>query len=256
MTSSVRGRGTTDPSVASRAAGREGAQVPPTFFDIEDLLGIVSHCGRNLLGPIKGYASLIQDATGEEDNERRWADKIVRTAEVLEGYLARLGMYRVKGAVGVSDASWSALIESARVQCRAMRVPDARIIVENAATAAFQQHGELLKRVLFHLLANACEAAGRDGTVRVTVAERRVAGTDGIEREFEVRVADDGDGIDPAHADLIFSPHYSTRHDHAGLGLTSVAAAAPVLGMDVDVHSNPGEGTCVVLTLREARRQP
>jgi|GEM_PF-4924705 len=226
------------------------------YRDVEHLVGIISHCGRNLLGPVKGYASLIQDDVDDGSNAHRWADKIERTAQILEDYLTRLGLYRVQGACGLRETTWATTVHDALNLCRTVRGAGAHVEVCNQASAGFMQHFELLKRVLFHVLVNACEAAGSNGLVRVTIAERAVNASAGRVREFTVSVEDNGNGLESGQIPTIFTPHYTTKHGHAGLGLSMIAAAAPALGMNIEIHSKPGVGTRVVLTLREARRKP
>ncbi len=247
-------------SALLRAAGEapvlQADPVPGVFHSVEGLLGHVAHAGRNLLGPIKGYASLIQDAVPDDSNERRWADRIERAADALEDFLVRLGMCRVSGACETRETTWSHVIHRAVERVR--RVNDGRVRIEivNDSPEPFVQYEELLVRCLVHLLTNAIEASPRGARVTVRVQQRRVALDGALRREFTVRVSDEGDGIERDHIDDIFRPFYTTRHDHAGLGLACVAASAPVIGMDVDVESTVGEGTTVTLVLRETRRTP
>ncbi len=234
----------------------QDAPVPGVFHAVEGLVGHVAHAGRNLLGPIKGYASLIQDAVPEGSNERRWADRIERAADALEDFLVRLGMCRVAGACETRETTWAHMIHRAVRRVRGVNGGRARIEIVNASRDPFVQHEELIVRCLVHVLLNAVEASPRGGRVVVSVEERRVADGGALVREFTVTVRDDGEGIAPEAVDDVVRPFYTTRHDHAGLGLATVAAAAPVIGMDVDIESTVGEGTTVTLVLRETRRTP
>jgi signal transduction histidine kinase len=228
------------------AAGHAGV-----FHNLVELFAQVVHEGKNHLSSIRGYASLIQDDNECGSNARRWADKIVRDAERMERYLERLAMLRVEGAAHPSVTSWADVFAGVMDWCRPLVRGVPHVEVRNEAAGEFIQHRGLLKRSLFQIVRNAIEAAGARGTVALGVREGRVAAPGGSLREFTVTVRDDGPGIAPAHADLVWAPFFSTRQEHMGLGLPYVAVVAPAIGMDVDIESQAGKGTTVSLVLRE-----
>ena len=218
--------------------------------NLEELFWNVSHAGKNFLGPIKGYTSLIQDDNSEDTNTGRWSQKIMHNIELLEQYLERLSMLLVKGATTRQQTSWSDVISKALGHCRYVS-QGTNVEITNRAQGAFVQCGELLVRALFQLLRNASESAGGGGRVWLNVSECEVTGNSEIVREFTVTVRDNGPGIEASHIEDVWKPFYTTRHDHLGLGLPYVAMAAPVIGMQVDIKSNVGKGTTVTLILRE-----
>jgi len=228
-----------------------GADSAGVFHHLVELFEQVVREGKNHLGPIKGYASLIQDDNEYGSNARRWADKIVRSVEDMERYLARLAILRVEGAGHPSVTSWAEMFAAVIDWCRPLVRGVPRIEVHNEATGQFVQRHGLLKRSLFQIVRNAIEASGARKTVALRVDEGRVAAPGGSLREFTVTVHDDGHGIEPAHAELVWAPFFSTRQQHMGLGLPYVAVVAPAIGMDVDIESQTGKGTTVSLILRE-----
>lgn len=111
-----------------------------------------------------------------------------------------------------------------------------------------------VNQVLMNLLANACDAVAEGGriTVRTRCAGARVV--------FEVE--DDGCGIEPAVAERIFDPFYTTKEvgQGAGLGLSISYGVVARHGGSLRVQSEPGRGACfrVELPVRFAgdRRAP
>jgi signal transduction histidine kinase len=219
------------------------------FFGLEELFSLVIHSGKNHLGPIKGYASLIQDDNDEHSSSRRWADKIVRNVRRMEDYFELLNMYRLRGAIGIRDMSWQHIVSSVMDRFAAVNVKGVPTEIINDTSGTFSQHGNLVARVLTHLVINAYESIESTGKLTVTIDDR--GHTSDGRRSFEVRVKDTGCGIDKNNSDMIWKPFYTTKHDHIGLGLSYVAAAAPVLGMTVEVNSSSARGTTVGLVLSE-----
>lgn len=239
-----------DPPNAPDAAGDNGIPVDLGLFEgLESMLSVLIHSGKIHLGPIKGYASLIQDDTPETANVRRWADKIMRSVREMEDQLNALDMFRIAGTVGVQEISWHRLISEVMDHLAAVNVKGIPVEIVNDTRGVFRQHGELLKRVLIHLVVNAYESIEQSGKITLIV-ERHSVTDDGL-RRFAVRVVDTGGGIDGEAMKDIWQPFYSTKHNHVGLGLPYVTAAAAVMDMETELVSSAGRGTSVGLLLTE-----
>jgi PAS domain S-box-containing protein len=105
----------------------------------------------------------------------------------------------------------------------------------------------LLGQVVFDLLANAREAlAGRGGTIEIETASEP--------KGVRLVVRDSGSGIAPEHLSRIFEPFFTTRPDGAGLGLAVCYGIVRDHGGRIDVESQPGAGTTVVVRLPVAGR--
>lgn len=104
-----------------------------------------------------------------------------------------------------------------------------------------------LEQVLGNLLANACKYAPPDSAVTVAV-ERRPGGA-------EVRVSDEGPGIDPALHERIFDRFYQVEaaagrsFGGLGLGLYICRELVRAQGGEIRVESAPGEGSTFCFTI-------
>lgn len=104
-----------------------------------------------------------------------------------------------------------------------------------------------LKQVLINLLSNACKYTD-SGTVSLH-AERTGDGA------LRLVVADTGVGIEPAQQQRLFQPYVTldsgapVPEGRTGLGLATSRRLADLLGARLDLHSSPGRGTRVSLTL-------
>jgi signal transduction histidine kinase len=113
-----------------------------------------------------------------------------------------------------------------------------------------------VRQVLFNLLSNAAKftEAGR-----ITLEARRLVGEDGDRLEF--RVADTGIGMTPEQMSKLFQafsqadPSISRNYGGTGLGLAITRHFCRMLGGDVAVASEPGEGSTFTITLPVAAGQ-
>jgi len=69
--------------------------------------------------------------------------------------------------------------------------------------------------------------------------------------EVRIEVEDTGCGILPAHLPRVFEPFFSTKEvgQGTGLGLSVSYGTVKALGGDIDITSQPGQGTKVLVTL-------
>jgi len=101
--------------------------------------------------------------------------------------------------------------------------------------------GQMLCKAFCALLHNAIESREAKSRVELFVQE--------TPEEFTVRIRDDGEGIPKENHKKIFEPFFSTRRRKAGLGLCFADRVIHAHGGQIQVHSNPGEGTEVTIRL-------
>jgi signal transduction histidine kinase len=123
-----------------------------------------------------------------------------------------------------------------RAQLRVGELPDAEIQVAEA----------LFLQVLANLLRNAANASPPGGAVDLRVTTTAT--------EVVFSVVDDGPGVPPDIADIMFEPFASHAAESAGLGLAIAAYVMQMLGGKITYHKDPGRGACFTATL--ARRLP
>jgi len=111
-----------------------------------------------------------------------------------------------------------------------------------------------LRRILENLVRNSVDSIGSDqGTV--TVATERVPGKDGRE-SIRITVTDNGAGMSEEQKTRIFDDFYTTKADGTGLGLSIVRRLVMDLDGRIDVESNEGEGTRMIIHLPAAGVEP
>lgn len=101
--------------------------------------------------------------------------------------------------------------------------------------------GPRLRQVVSNVMKNAVEATERQPGGRVTV---RLYPRDSA---AVVEVADNGLGIDPEHREKIFLPFFTTKPTGTGLGMAIVKKIMDLHGGEIEIDSQPGQGTTVRL---------
>jgi PAS domain S-box-containing protein len=205
----------------------------------------VAHDFNNVLLAASGYAELLTARLSSPEHEslRHWATQIVGacvngqslTQQLLGFSRARVAGDRLVDARAVA-AQTVALVHGlmpAGVGLRTV-LPDRPATVRGDAAQ--------LAQVLLNLLVNARDAVEPPGEVVVTVAAS--------DSTVEIEVHDNGPGVDDSDRRL---DAFFTREDGGnGLGRLTTNALVRRLGGSVDVRSEPGAGTTVVVARRAA----
>jgi nitrogen-specific signal transduction histidine kinase len=102
-----------------------------------------------------------------------------------------------------------------------------------------------MKQVLINLLMNACQAINGRGEIVVSSACLS------HEKQVEIKVWDNGLGIDPAIRTKIFDPFFTTKAsgESTGLGLSVSYGIIQDHGGEITVESEPGQWTCFTIRL-------
>ena len=107
-----------------------------------------------------------------------------------------------------------------------------------------------IQQALLHLVKNAAEAVGEEGTIELSV-DRWEATEPSSEPTVYARiiVEDDGEGMAADVLDRIFDPFFSTRFIGRGMGLPIVFKIIKEHGGKVEAFSEPSGGTKIVVYL-------
>jgi signal transduction histidine kinase len=100
-----------------------------------------------------------------------------------------------------------------------------------------------LRQVFENLVRNACEAMHDQDDRRLTLRVESAAGS------AEVRVTDNGPGIEADKLDQIFQPFVSTKGKGMGLGLAICREIVEGHGGRLEVESTPGVGATFIVRL-------
>jgi signal transduction histidine kinase len=198
----------------------------------------VAHEINNPLGVILGYSRLLRKkAEGSVAEELSIIEQeTLRCQEIVEGLLdlsrpMNLPMQQVDLRELCDDVVFR-LSDSRQLD---------RVEVHVDGQASIPGQRQKLRQVVFNLIKNAVEAAGRGGRVQVRVG----AGPGGV----EVAVADSGPGIREGAHGRLFEPFFTTKPAGTGLGLAVSRAIARAHGGDIVADGAPLGGALFTLRL-------
>lgn len=98
----------------------------------------------------------------------------------------------------------------------------------------------LMVQLLVNLLTNSMQASDRGGTITLR-----------LKRGVEFSVSDTGRGIAPADLEHIFVPFFTTKEEGTGLGLAICRQIVEQHGGTIEVQSEVGRGTTIIVLLPE-----
>lgn len=232
-----------------------------TFQDISEIktlernrariISMLAHDMKTPLISIRGFADLLlrKDEKLTPQNRKKYIKIIESESARLEGFVHRfLEMSRLQdGAVELEPHQLDLtkevkqLLDNLKPLFKAAKVS---LELQCPDSAPLMADPELLGRVFGNLLDNALQHSPRGATVKVAISSS--------DEEIMVRVADQGQGIDPDEVALIFQPFFRGRGGKSrqgyGLGLAAARAIAKLHGGRLVVDSEPGKGS--VFTLR------
>jgi signal transduction histidine kinase len=102
-----------------------------------------------------------------------------------------------------------------------------------------------LRQVLINLVKNAQEAIADGRGDHIEVSARAIQDDELI----ELRVQDNGPGLDRELAHQIFEPYVTTKSKGTGLGLAIVKKIVEEHGGNIWVESKPEQGACFIIRL-------
>ena len=233
----------------SRRLATIGQLAAGVAHEINNPLAAITTCAEATLRDIKSDPAMAHAAS-----ERQWdyyLEEIVRQAlrckQITRGLL---DLSRQKRARRDPVDLNRVVAQAAQLfERRGREEGGIRVEVEtDPSVGEIATDEAMVRQVLDNLLANALDAAGEGGSVRVSTL------LDG--ERVRVEVADTGPGIPPETLARIFDPFFTTKDPGrgAGLGLAISLTVAEALGGALTVESRPGKGSCFRLWL--PRRTP
>lgn len=226
------------------------------------LLSSVAHELRSPLNTINGFLDLtLEEVAGPLNEQQRDFIQRARAGSehlytLLEDLLliarADAGQLRLHR----SSCSLEELVEAAREDLE-LSAHEAEVTVEVALPADLPEisvDAIRVQQVVRNMLSNALHCTPAGG--HVTVAACVLRGLQAEEKPIlEIRVEDNGCGIEPAYHERIFERFFRVprpeggRASGQGLGLTVVKLLVELHGGRVLVESEPGAGSTFIFTL-------
>ena len=236
-----------------RLSAAEEASKAKTFF-----LSNMSHDIRTPLNAIIGYTSLAkrEGVTPEEKSE--YVDKIEMAGrqlleivnDVLEMSRIESGKFSLEPTCVNLESCVQEAYDLVRVQLEAKKIKlSASCSVSHKWVMCDRV---MLDRALMNLLCNAGKFTEENGSVSLQLKE--LSAGDGTGR-YEIRVRDTGIGMSPEFAERLFIPFERertstvSRIQGTGLGLAITKNIVDLMGGEITVRTEKGQGTEFIITV-------
>ncbi len=116
---------------------------------------------------------------------------------------------------------------------------------------------DVLEKVLYNLLSNACKFTPENGqiTIKMTTVfeqQKEAAKQETLQHYFELRVMDTGPGISPQHAEHVFERFYQEDQKNkpgAGIGLAFSKSLVELHLGEIAIEQRQGGGACFLVKL-------
>ena len=207
---------------------------------VGEISAAVAHSIRNPLGSIRSSAELQRELGGDPDGTQI---EIMRNVDRVEGLVRSMLAYAADGHENASRADLDHIVNDVAGRF----APDLgkqgkRFELDlQGGLGRVNADPVLLAQILQSLLTNAAEATAEGGRVKLRTARE---GANAI-----LEVSDNGVGIDPARLSNVFKPFFTTKARGLGMGLALAHRVAKRLGGDIDITSEPNQGTQVRMRL-------
>ena len=237
-------RDITERTRAERELARRAEALARSNEELEQFAYVASHDLQEPLRTVASYTQLVELRQKEQDDPRlaEYVDFITGGVRQMQGLIEDLLAYsRVNHRGHVSEpVDFNAVMKTV-LDGLAGAIADSRGQVTFDRLPAVSGHRAQLAQLLQNLVGNALKYHG-EAPPRVHVSAHRDAGG------WQISVADDGIGIDPAHFEKIFvifqRLHTRERYGGSGIGLALCRKIVNLHGGRLWVESaGPGRGS-------------
>lgn len=241
--------------IGDRKLHQQQQAAAQTMDAIGRLAGGVAHDFNNLLTVIKTYSELIEYNLEPTDPGTKYVKAIRKAADAAAELTDQLLLFNTqslgsRSVVGMNDA-----VTGLDGHLRSTLGIQMGLKLElDSSVGMVRADRERLEQALANMVKNSIEAIDQAGTVTVSThlieikedSKQLPAGN-----YAELRVVDDGRGIDPNNLDRVFEPFFTTKDVGAGrgVGLTVVYGIAQQHDGHATITSTLGVGTTVSLLL-------
>jgi two-component system, NtrC family, sensor histidine kinase HydH len=205
----------------------------------------VAHEIRNPLSSIKGFVTYLGKKHDSSTSDKETTQIMVGEVERINRSITQLlefakPMEVDKNKVDINDLILHSL--------KLVQTDFDKKNIKTNVNISTQKHSiytdkDRMNQVLLNLYINAIEALETGGSLEIQVMDTK-------EDDFiEIRIQDNGIGIDDNFLDQIFDPYFTTKPTGTGLGLSIVHRIIETLKGTISVESVKEQGSCFIIKI-------
>ena len=205
------------------------------------MASVVAHEVRNPLAGIRGALQVIGSRMPAESREHTVLSDVIGRLDALNQFVGDLLVLSRPKPQDLRRVPLRLVLQ--RIVDFLRQDPQCANVTfdVDAADVSAEIDQAQIERALLNLISNAGQAMEGAGRVRVVLTSS--------DSTCRISVADEGPGIPPDVVEKIFEPFFTTKRRGTGLGLPITKRTIEQHGGSIAIHSTPGRGTTVVVTL-------
>jgi len=211
----------------------------------------LAHEIKNPLAGIHGALEILRDETEDGQRKELFEQMLAETSRVNQTMQALLHFARPRRPHMASQDIPRLLEEVAQLLGPGFRKRRVTVACSTAPDLKrFTLDAEQIRQVLVNLVTNAAEAMPDGGHIALRAATLPEG------QGILIAVEDNGPGMDPELQERIFEPFFTTKRAGTGLGLAIAKTLVHQHGGDIEVRSQPGQGSTFMILLPGAQAEP
>jgi PAS domain S-box-containing protein len=219
---------------------------------IGQLSGGIAHDFNNLLTVIRGNAELLQSSLGPgQEGLRTDVDEILQAADRAGNLTRQLLAFARRAVLEPRVLDPAGVIREFAPMLGRLIGAHVNLVLDLAPdTGSVRVDRGQLEQIVLNLALNARDAMPDGGTLRIATRNRG----DGESAQVLLTVTDTGFGMDDATRARIFEPFFTTKEQGkgTGMGLATVFGIVSMFEGEIEVESEPDQGTTFTIRLPRA----
>jgi PAS domain S-box-containing protein len=208
----------------------------------------IAHEIRNPLTSVGGFARRLDKALPKDTKEKDYANIIIAETTRLEKILKNILSFSREGTPNYSENDLSEVVERVLLMNEELFKEKAIAITKNfSELPGFSFDKDMIIEVLENIFLNAVDSMPDGGSLTVSIEKEDRPEPSSV----VIRIQDTGGGISAEQMEMIFEPFYTTKvaEQGTGLGLSISRKILESLGGTVEIESEVGKGSVVILSL-------
>jgi signal transduction histidine kinase len=222
----------------------------------------MAHDLNNLLTPVSTLLQLLKDGSADPGKIDELLPVALRNIGTMQSYIREALFFSQNHTPRLEPARLDApirkAIETTEPKLKRQQI---EVIFDPPFEVVAEIDSVLIQRLVANLLSNAIDASPPSS--RITIGLQRLARTEASRDWVRIKIADEGEGINPEHLKRIFTPYFTTkdRGDETrgfGLGLSICRQIVHLHGGNLNIASQEKKGTTVLVDLpsHQVKRPP
>ncbi|PIE36190.1 hypothetical protein CSA56_01145 [candidate division KSB3 bacterium] len=220
----------------------------------------IAHEIGNPLGAVLGYIELLRKGRLDQQKTSDILQRTQQEVERIRRILEELVNFSRPHSLHLQNIDVNQILRKIVLQLPSAQEKRIEITLQLTEFPLFAYVDEKkLQSAFLNIVGNAIDAIGTDGVIRISTSRRiRESSTmPGGSEVIAIQFSDSGCGIPKEMVSKIFDPFFTTKEPGKGmgLGLSLCHRMVETFHGEIDVESQPGKGTDVIVFLPPARRK-